>query len=106
MSKSGTYQSRKSELAQKEKLSLSDMMEQGDKVKQVLKWSLLAGLIALLGFGLYKSLTNPPKKKKKKKGNKVATPIFEEDNKIVDSIITYASPIIGNWLLKNVKDKD
>lgn len=107
MSKSTAYQSRKSELEQKEKLILSDMTESGDKVKQIVKWSLIAGLIALLGFGLYKSLANPPaKKKKKKKSKKTESPQLDDDNKIVDSIITHASPIIGSWLLRNFKDKN
>ena len=104
MSKSTAYQSRKSELEQKEKLLLSDMSEKGDKVKTIVKWSLLAGVIALLGFGLYRSFTSPPPKKKKKKNKKREyAPIIEEDNKIVDSLITYGSPIIGDWLLRTLK---
>ena len=104
MSKSTAYQSRKSELEQKEKLLLSDMSEKGDKVKTIVKWSLLAGVIALLGFGLYRSFTSPPPKKKKKKNKKREfDPIIEEDNQIVDSLITYGSPIIGDWLMRTLK---
>lgn len=108
MSKSATYLSRKSELVEKEKLLLSDMTEKGDKVKTVVKWSLIAGLIALLGYGLYKSFAGtPPKKKKKNKGKKRdIAPVISDDNKIVDSLITYGSPIIGNWLLNSLKDAD
>jgi hypothetical protein len=105
MSKS-TYQSRKSDLDQKEKLLLSDMNEKSDKVKQVVKWSLIAGVIALLGFGLYRSFTDEPvKKKKKKKHKRDESPmLFEDDNKVVDAMINYGSPIIGKWLLGKVKE--
>jgi hypothetical protein len=108
MSKSATYQSRKSGLEQKEKLLLSDMNEKSDKVKQVVKWSLIAGLIALLGFGLYRSFSNPSTKTKKKKKGKAKESLLSRDdeNKVMDSLITYGSPILGNWLLRNLKDSD
>lgn len=93
---------RKEELAQKERLLMADMSEKGEKIKKVVKWSLIAGLLALLGYGLYRAFAgdDAPKKKKKKKG-KMQPP---QDSPWVDDLIEFSAPSLGKWLLKTFKD--
>jgi len=98
---------RRLELQQKEKLLLSDMSEKSAKVKQIAIWSLVAGLVGLLGYGIYRSLSSAPKKKKGKKHKVVkAAQRPEEENKIVDKAIEYGAPIVGQWILNQLGSKE
>jgi hypothetical protein len=106
MSKSGPLTARKLELEQKERLLLSDMSEKGSKVKQIAIWSLVAGVIGLLGYGIYRSFSHPPKKKKKKKHKVQETVQHSESNQLIDNAITFGGPVIGRWLLNQLQRKD
>lgn len=100
--------SRKLELQQKEKMLLSDMSEKGSRVKQVAIWALVAGVIGLIGYGIFRSVSPTSKKKKKKKNKegKAAARQPQEDNKLVDTAIEYGAPIVGRWLLNQLGTKE
>ncbi len=97
---------RKLELEQKERLLLSDMSEKGSKVKQIAIWSLVAGVIGLLGYGIYRSFSGTPKKKKKKKHKVQDAAPHSESNQLIDNAITFGGPVIGRWLLNQLQRKE
>ncbi|MCP4459732.1 MAG: hypothetical protein GY816_17170 [Cytophagales bacterium] len=100
MSNSRTLRTRKDELAQKEKLLLAELNV--SKAKKVALWSLGAGVVSLIGYGVYKYLStdtrddHPSKRKVSKK--------VPKDSPIVDSAIKNLGPNLGKWLLKQLGD--
>lgn len=99
MSKSKKFLEKREELAAKEKLLLGDLDEKGGKIKKIALWSLGAGLVGLIIYGIYKSFEPEPKKKKRKKKSKTAP----ENNEFVDSAIEQLGPRLGDWILKEFK---
>ena len=55
MSNSKTWKKKKEELAQKESLLLKDLNQNSSKAKKVAIWALGAGVVALVGYGIYRS---------------------------------------------------
>ena len=88
---------RKKELKQKESLLLAGLDKKGSKLQNVALWSLGTGLVGLIGWGIYKSLS-PTKIKKKKKDKKPP-----KDYPALDSFIEQTAPKIGKWILKEFK---
>ncbi len=99
MSKQSTISQRKKELSEKEKLLLGDLDEKGSKLKKLALWGLSAGIIALIFYGVYRSLSPAPKKKKSKKKHKTPS----QNNEFIDSAIEQIGPKIGNWILREFK---
>ena len=95
------YHEKKQELASKEKMLLQYLDSSGGKIKKITLWSLGAGLIALIGWGIYNSFL--PEKKKKAKRNKPKNKP-PQDTPIIESILENAAPRLGNWILKEFKD--
>ena len=84
------------------------MSEKGSRVKQIAIWALIAGVIGLVGYGIYRSVSPTPKKKKKKKKKEGKPSVLQpqEDNKLVDTAIEYGAPIVGRWLLNQLGSKE
>jgi len=110
MSRSKTWKNKKSELQQKEQMLLEDLNVNGSKVKRIARWSLGTGLAALVGYGIYRAFSTPSSEeiqtrkekrereaKEKKRGN-------PKDLPYVDSAIENLAPMLGKWLLKQLKD--
>ena len=84
-------------MAQKEKLLLADMNV--SKGKKIALWSLGVGLVSLVGYGIYKAISDSDNPKSKEKKKKVPA-----DWPITDSAIENLAPTVGKWLLKQLKD--
>lgn len=103
MSSSKAYMTKKQELKEKEDLLLKTMDEGSEKIKKVFVWSLVVGLLALVGWGIFKSFSGKRPKgegKKKKKSKQVP-----KDYPVVDSLIEQAAPKLGQWILDEFKTK-
>ena len=101
MSNSRAYTDKKKELKEKESLILSGFDRGGSRFKQVLLWSLVAGLVGLISWGIYRSVS-PSKGKKKSKKNRKNAP---KDIPMIDSILENAAPRLGKWILKEFETK-
>ena len=96
------YRQKKSELSAKEKLLLSSVNNSSSKIKKIALWSLAAGLIALIGWGIYKSFTPTKSEKKKRKKGRRKIP---KNYPAIDAILEQIAPQIGNWILKEFRTK-
>ncbi|MEQ9229357.1 MAG: hypothetical protein RIF46_01655 [Cyclobacteriaceae bacterium] len=99
MSKQSAISRRKKELSDKEKILLGDLDEKGSKIKKIALWSLGAGLVVLIIYGVYRSFAPESKKKKSKKKDKSPP----KNNEFIDSAIEQIGPKIGNWILREFK---
>ncbi len=99
-SRTKTYQTKSQELAAKEKMLLDDLDTSGGRLKKIALWSLGAGLIGLVFWGLFSAFSSKEKKPKKKK-SKGKVP---KNYPIVDSWIEQVAPKVGDWILKEFKN--
>lgn len=99
-SRTTSYKKKSQELAAKEKLLLEDLDSSGGRLKKIALWSLGAGIIALIGWGLYSAFI-PGKKKMRKKKSKKRIP---KNYPMVDAWMEQIAPKLGNWILKEFKE--
>ena len=106
MSKSSVYSQQKAELKAKESLLLEDLNTGGEKAKRIALWGLGVGLIALIGYGIYRGFSDKPKKEKKerKENTKATKKKLPKEDLLVDQAIQNLAPSIGKWILKEFKN--
>ena len=97
MSNSIIWKNRKEELDQKEQILLEKINLKNPKTKKIVFWSLGSGMLALIGYMVYRAFTVEEKEKRKKKYVPSAWPI-------VNSAIENVGSTLGKWLLKQLKN--
>ena len=97
MTKSRSLKERTTQLKEEEKILLNDLDAKGGKVKRVLAWSLVAGILGVIAYSIYTSTTST--KSSKKRGKRKKTNAVS-DGWWVDTLTEQLGPRLGNWILK------
>lgn len=104
VSNSKIWQRKKIELQQKEQFLLDELNVNKAKTKKIVLWSLGSGAIALMGYGIYRAFSTSPSERIIHKKKKKRLPKTPKDLPIIDSVVESLGPILGAWLVKQLKD--
>jgi hypothetical protein len=106
------WAAKEAELKAKERVVRADLddtqRELGGRVKTVLIWAVVAGVIMLVLYGIYNALFGSDKKKKKKKkhrkdGHEEEASPAAYPEWLSDDLVQKGASALGSWLVKQLK---